>query len=68
MRAGGGERGGAVVVGSVAGRRGKRGKCDGGECGPEGASKVSAVVVMLSAGWRGRANEVSAVVVVVVDW
>ncbi len=37
---------------------GKRGECGGGdECGPEGASEVSAVVVMVvRAGWSERSE------------
>ncbi len=49
---------------------GERGECggDGGECRLEGASKVSAVVVVVSAGWRlEAASGVNAVVVVVVS-
>ncbi len=37
---------------------GERGECGGGdECGPEGASEVSAVVVVVvRAGWRERSE------------
>jgi hypothetical protein len=42
----------------VRARGGEQGECGGadGECGPEGASKVSAVVLMVRAGQRVRAR------------
>ncbi len=43
------------VCGPEGGERGKYGGI-GGECGPEEASGVSAVVVEVSAGRRGRAR------------